>query len=119
MVLAASTIRGMGTNCIGFYKPLFFSNVYPNFVDEFSIGNAAIYIVFASSGALAGGYLSDKYEDKQPLTKSWICAGSTAITLPFMVLCLTQQDSFWFSFAMMCGHYSLSESWISPSLTML
>ena len=64
MVLAASTIRGMGTNCIGFYKPLYFANVYPNFVDEFSIGNAFIYIFFASTGALAGGYLSDKYEDK-------------------------------------------------------
>jgi hypothetical protein len=64
MVLAGSTIRAIGTNCIGFYKPLFFSNVYPNNVDEFSIGNAFVYIFFASSGALIGGYLSDKFEDK-------------------------------------------------------
>ena len=63
MVLAGSTIRAIGTNCIGFYKPLYFSNVYPNFVDEFSIGNAGVYIFIASTGALIGGYLSDKYED--------------------------------------------------------
>ena len=109
----------MGNNCIGFYKPLYFSNVYPNNVDDFAFGNAFMYVFIASFGALAGGYLSDKYEDEQARIKSWIAAGSSAISLPFIVTCLTVQDNFWFSYGMMCCHYLISESWLSPSITML
>lgn len=118
-VLMASFIRYFGNNCIGFYKPLYFSNVYPNNVDDFAFGNAFMYVFIASFGALLGGYLSDKFEDVESRTKSWIAAGSTLISLPFIFLCLTQQDDFWFSYAMMCFHYSVSEAWFSPSLTMM
>ena len=119
MVLIASATRAIGTNCIGFYKPLFFANIYPEYVDQFSIGNAGVYVFFASTGALLGGYLSDKYEEKNYMTKAYICSGSTAIALPFISLCFLNQDNFWFSFGMMCCHYAISESWISPSITML
>ena len=54
--------RLFGAYCVAFYKPLFFAKVYPNFVDEFSIGNALIYIVIATASALIGGQLSDRYE---------------------------------------------------------
>ena len=78
-----------------------------------------MYVFIASFGALAGGYISDKYEDDQAKIKSWIAAGSSAISLPFIVTCLTVQDNFWFSYGMMCCHYLISESWLSPSITML
>ena len=87
MVLIASATRVMGTNCIGFYKPLFFANIYPDNVDQFAIGNALCYLFFAAPGALLGGYLSDKYEDKNPMAKAYICSGSTALALPFISLC--------------------------------
>jgi hypothetical protein len=54
--------RLFGGYCVAFYKPLYFAKVYPNFVDEFSIGNAFIYVVIATASALIGGQLSDKYE---------------------------------------------------------
>lgn len=87
-VLLASATRAIGTNSLGFYKPLYFTNIYPEYIDQFSIGNAAVYVTFAAVGAYIGGLLSDKFEEKQSLTKSWICAGSTALALPFISLCL-------------------------------
>ena len=65
--------RLFGSFCVAFYKPLYFAKVYPNFVDEFSIGNAFIYCVIATASALIGGQLSDKYEKKSYRIKSYLC----------------------------------------------
>ena len=78
-----------------------------------------MYLIATTGGAFLGGYISDKFEDEQPLTKSWVAAGSTTLALPLMVTCLTQQDNFWFSFAMMWLHYTFSEMWISPVTVMI
>ena len=93
--------------------------MYPEHSQEFSVGNAACYIFAATVSLNVGGWLSDKYEDSQPLAKSWICAGSTALALPFITLCLTRQDDFYFSFGMMWIHYLFSGGWDSSSLVML
>ena len=54
-IIAANMTRMFGSFCVAFYKPLYFAKVYPNFVDEFSIGNAFIYVVIATISALVGG----------------------------------------------------------------
>ena len=64
LILMASTVRSVGNNCIGYYKPIYFENVYPDKVDEFAIGNALMFVFISSVGALLGGYLSDKFEDE-------------------------------------------------------
>ena len=117
--MLGSTVRVIGSNCLGFYKPLYFQNIYPENQDFFAVGNAACYLLAGAVGAIYAGRLSDKLEDDYPLSKSWIAAGSTAIALPFMTLCLTYQDNFWVSFALMWGHYCFSEWWISPATVML
>jgi hypothetical protein len=55
----AATSRFFGAYCIGFYKPLFFAKTFPTYIDEFSLGNAFIYITLATTSALVGGSLSD------------------------------------------------------------
>ena len=104
---------------MAFYKPLYFAKVYPNYVDEFSIGNAFIYVVIATSSALIGGLLSDKYEEKSYRIKSYLCMASGLLACPALVACCTFQDNFWFSLEMSALHYVFSELFIAPGVTML
>jgi hypothetical protein len=96
-VIAGATVRYIGTYSVGFYKPLYFAKVFPGFVDEFSIGNALIYVAIATSSALIGGQLSDRLESKSLRTKSYLCMTSALLACPAMVLCTTHQDDFWFT----------------------
>lgn len=114
-----ATIRYIGTYSVGFYKPLYFAKVFPNFVDEFSIGNALIYVGIATSSALIGGQISDRFESKSFRTKSYLCIASALLATPAMVLCCTSQDDFWFSLKTLGAHYAVSEIWIAASITML
>lgn len=66
----ASSMRFFGAVCIAYYKPLYFTKVYPDFVDEFAIGNALISGIVASISAFGGGILSDKLESTSYLSKS-------------------------------------------------
>ena len=72
-----------------------------------------------TTGTFVGGYLSDKYEEEDYRAKSWISAASTLTALPVILICLTQQDNFWLSFAMLVLHSSVSEMWISPTCVMI
>ena len=118
-VIAATTARMFGSYCVAFYKPLYFAKVYPNFVDEFSIGNAFIYVGIATFSALIGGYLSDKYEDKSYRFKSYLCMISGFFACPAIVACAVYQNDFWFSLEMSALHYIFAELLIAPSITMI
>ena len=88
-------------------------------MEQFAVGSALMYLFVTTSGTFAGGYLSDKYEDADPRSKSWISAASTATALPVILISLTQQDNFWLSFGMLVAHYTVSEMWISPTCVMI
>ena len=87
-VIFAGSLRLCGGFCVGLYKPLFFTKVYPEFVDEFSIYNAVIYGILATFSALMGGVLSDKFEKNSYMTKAYICMGSCLISCPAMTTLL-------------------------------
>jgi nitrate/nitrite transporter NarK len=115
----AATSRFFGTYSLGFYKPLYFAKTYPTFIDEFSLGNAAIYVLFATSSALIGGKLSDKLEPYDLRSKSYLCMACCGLSAPLLLGSLLNQDDFWFSLGLLGAHYVISEIWISPSITML
>lgn len=118
-IVVGSSLRAAGAYCIGLYKPLYFSKVYPEFIDEFSIGNALVYGVIATFSSLLGGYISDKFEGKTYKTMSYLCIGSTLLATPAMMAVLLVQDDFYFSLTMMGLYYVISETWISPGITQL
>lgn len=115
----AAASRYFGTYSLGFYKSLYFAKTYPTFMDEFSLGNAAIYVTLATSSAVVGGKLSDKLEPYDLRAKSYLCMACCTLSAPLILACLLKQDDFWFSLGMLGAHYVVSEIWISPSITML
>ena len=88
MIMAAAS-RYLGAYSVGFFKPLFFAKTYPNFIDEFSIGNAAIYVLLATSSAVIGGKLSDKFESVDLRSKSYLCMACSGLSAPLMIASLT------------------------------
>ena len=86
--LAGSATKYMGAVTVSYYKPLYFSKVYPDFIDQFSVGNALAYAILGSFSAIAGGIISDKLESKSYMTKSYVVMIGTGLAIPFMYGCL-------------------------------
>lgn len=118
-IMTAAAIRSLGTYAILFYKPLYFANVYPQYIDESSVGNGLAYAFLGMSSALLGGQLSDRLESKSRYSKSAIVCAATLLACPPIAAGILQQDNFWFSLVMMGVHHLFAEAWYSPSLTML
>lgn len=88
-------------------------------MDEFSLLNAVLASVLCFSSALIGGYLSDKYQTDDPLTKSRICILSSLGAAPFITLSFLINDNFWASILMLAANYLIAEAWSAPTITML
>lgn len=104
---------------MAFYKPIFFANLYPKFVDEFSVGNGLTYAVLGMGSALIGGQLADRLESKSRYTKPAIICAATLLACPPVAAGMLCQDDFWFSLSMMGLYHLFAEAWYASSLTML
>ena len=69
-------------------------------------------------GALFGGYLSDKYEKVNYMSKAWIILAANGISIPFCMAGFLQTESFWFAIVMVSIQWFFTELWISPVITM-
>ena len=118
-ILMGATARWVGVQCISFYMPLYFTNVYPEFQNTFSVGNSLIYLIPAPLSSLLGGFLSDKLEKKTYFAMPSVIMGSTALAAPLICTALLRQDSFEVSLGLLALHYCVCESWYSPAITML
>ena len=87
-VIIGGSIRIVGGLSIGLFKPLYFANVYPEFIDQFAAGNAFVYAVIGTSSGLIGGRLSDMFESKSDYSKAIIAGASTFLATPIMCACL-------------------------------
>jgi hypothetical protein len=56
----AALIRGLGSNAIGIFQPVFFGQVYPMYRLEYSMITAVAFTVFGMSSSILGGYLGNK-----------------------------------------------------------
>ena len=62
--------------------------------------------------------MSDKFESKNPLVKSWIASGANFLSVPFCVYALYTHD-FWLSVLAIAIQWGISEAWFSPAFSML
>lgn len=104
-ILPAIFFRLAGYFCLLFYVPIFFTQTYPDNIDEFSKYNAIIDIFVANISALLGGYLSDRLEKDTYWAKPGIIIGTTALAAPLICSGLLTQDSFNFSIIMLSLHF--------------
>lgn len=59
-------LRYWGGYSIAFWGATYFTNVYPNDTDWYSILNAFVTICGGIPSLFIGGYFGDKYEPKYP-----------------------------------------------------
>lgn len=72
-VCIAGSFRFFGGYAIGYYLQSYFGGVYPDDYKLYGVLNAFVVSVGGFISALAGGYISDKYEKRYPMIKSMVC----------------------------------------------
>jgi hypothetical protein len=65
------------------------------------------------------GQISDRYENVNYRTKSWVCVIMAALAVPISFLLFMLNGSFAFSMTMLFFDYLLCEGWISPTYAMI
>ena len=83
----------------------------------YALLNAISLIVCGFSSTIIGGIISDKYEKKSYMTKSWVIIIGNLIGLPlFGLMCFSSN----FYTAMICNALSLlfQSSYLAPAITM-
>jgi MFS family permease len=115
----AGCFRFWETFAIVYYLPSFFQKVYPLFKGEYGLYNAMIVAGMGFLSTIVGGLLSDKYEKKSRMTKSYICMIGSALGLPAIMLCTLVTGNFYLSLFAMAVKYLVAECWMSPAITMM
>jgi MFS transporter, Spinster family, sphingosine-1-phosphate transporter len=72
-VCIAGSFRFFGGYAIGYYMPSYFGKIYPTDNNLYFLLNAFVVSVGGFASAMIGGYLSDTYEKRYPMIKSWVC----------------------------------------------
>ena len=84
----AGCFRFFGGYAIGFYMPLYFVGIYPDYSTQYSYLNAIAISVFGFISVLTGGIVSDRLEEKgYYLTKGLVCVFCSAMGIPTIILC--------------------------------
>ncbi len=73
---------------------MFFLQNYPQYEDEYSFINSIVLSVLGLVSGIVAGIISDKFEKKSLLTKSWICMAGSISALPLIALATLQTDHF-------------------------
>ena len=81
-VIAGASFKMMADYAVSLFQPLFFAANFPGNSSEFIFANAFYYLVPTTIGAVAGGYLSDKYEKKNYWSKAIICSSANLMAAP-------------------------------------
>ena len=115
----AGMFRYWETFSVIYFIPSFFMRVYPDQKVVFGFYYALIMACCGFISSISCGLLSDKYEKKSRLTKSIICMAGSAIGIPAIMGCTLVTNNFYWCLACIALKYTVSEGWLSPSITMM
>ena len=83
------------------FLPVFFQRFFPEMKSTYAYLNAITMIVCGFSSSIIGGIISDKYEKKSYMTKSWVIILGNLIGIPFFsLMCLC--SNFWLAITCNC-----------------
>jgi len=85
----------------------------------YGVLNALSVLVGGFLSNMFAGYVSDKYEQRNYRTKSYIATAMSAIGVPVSLMLFCINSSFGFSITMLFFDYLLCEGWISPIYAMI
>lgn len=86
-VTIASMMRTLAGIAVATFLPVYFLKVFPDYKNQFAILNAASLAIGGLISSLAGGIISDIFEKKSLMAKSYVCIASSAIAFPLTALC--------------------------------
>jgi len=118
-LLLAAFFRFMGGYSLGYWAKTFFSGVYPDQGNEFSIAYFLILIFGGVPSELIGGYICDKYERTYPKVKGHLSALGAALGSIFIVLTFMVKTSFWMSIVFYYFAYLTAEVFFGPSFAQI
>lgn len=118
-VTFASMMRVLGSVAVSTYLPIFFLKVYPSYKDQFAVVNALSLAIGGFFASIAGGYLSDKLENKSLMAKSLICMTSCILAFPLTAACCLIQTNFWLSLSMITLKTVVSAGFSAPAISMM
>ena len=72
-VMIAGSFRFFGGYAIGYFLPGFFGKIYPEQNSLYSVLNSFVVSIGGFASSMTGGYISDKYEPVNYMTKAWVC----------------------------------------------
>jgi predicted MFS family arabinose efflux permease len=101
------------------YLPIFFLKVYPTYKSTFAVTNALSLAIGGLVSSLLGGILSDHFENKNLMSKAYICMISSLMAFPLTALCCLNQKSFYFSMGAITCKTFMSAAFTSPAITMM
>ena len=93
----AAILRSFGGMAAATYLPIYFLKCFPTFRNEYALMNALSLGIFGFISSMFGGIISDKYEEKNLMAKSYVCAAGSFMAFPLTAMCCLTQHSFWFS----------------------
>ena len=116
-VLRYCTLGGMcrffESYTIVYFCPAFFALKFPGFIQQYSTLNAICLGIFGFTGAILGGYISDKGH------YSRVCQVCAALAMPFAVGTFILANNFWGAIICLALKYLAGEAWGSPAVTMM
>lgn len=107
------------TFSIVYFLPAFFQRNFPTFKVEYGLYNALIVSTMGFVSTLAGGLISDKFEEKSRMTKALVCLVGSVLAIPAISFCVLNPTNFYRALFFMGVKFLVSECWMSPAITMM
>lgn len=116
-LMIGGSLRFWQTTAISFYCIKYFD--YYERTQEYGVLNAIVILAGGLTSSLTAGWISDKYEDVNYKTKSYICSLLSVLALPMFALVFLFHFNFYFSMAMLFLENLLCEGWMAPCIAMI
>ena len=115
----AGILRKFSDMIITCYLPIFFMKNYPKFKTEYALFGAVMLAVLGFISNLLTGLIGDRFENKNPMVKGWICSISALISCFLSVLACSGHGNFWLTMFAVSMHILISGGFSTTAITMI
>lgn len=88
-------------------------------MNDFSYLNALALLVGGLISNMLCGFISDKYDEKNYMTKTYVQVIGTFLGIPTSLGVFLVTNNFYLCMSSLFLKYMLSEGWISPAISMI
>jgi MFS family permease len=115
----AGILRKFSDMIITCYLPIFFMKNYPKYKTEYALFGAVILAILGFISNLLTGLIGDRFENKNPMVKGWICTMSAISSCLLTVLACSGHGNFWLTMFAVSMHILISGGFSTTTITMI